>query len=223
MSTEGMIQVVSGFYDCLQKQESKDQFVRDLAGIWEWARDVYKVEKNPIKRARGIHEQLDEFHKTDKELFSGDDLQPTCRKGCAHCCHLRADATEDEGFLLYEKAEELGVDWEKLEKQSKYGDAIEFIKGLDIKDRRCVFLGDDNQCKIYEDRPLSCRSYYVVSDPKDCDTTRGPIEAAQMLYPFSEFLAASVFSHQSWEGRPRLINESISQSLIKIRKAKNGS
>ncbi len=31
---------------------------------------------------------------------------------------------------------------------------------------RCVFLGEDGSCSIYEDRPLGCRLYPLVYDPE---------------------------------------------------------
>ena len=37
-----------------------------------------------------------------------------------------------------------------------------------------MFLGNDGLCSIYKDRPLSCRKYFVVSDPTLCDTSRHP-------------------------------------------------
>ena len=30
---------------------------------------------------------------------------------------------------------------------------------IGYRDGRCPFLGDDDQCSIYEDRPLSCRQF----------------------------------------------------------------
>ena len=34
---------------------------------------------------------------------------------------------------------------------------------LPYRNGRCVFLGDDNLCTIYDDRPLSCRQFECVT------------------------------------------------------------
>jgi Fe-S-cluster containining protein len=35
-------------------------------------------------------------------------------------------------------------------------------------DLPCAFLGADNRCTIYQDRPLACRTHHVVTDPAEC-------------------------------------------------------
>jgi Fe-S-cluster containining protein len=32
----------------------------------------------------------------------------------------------------------------------------------------CVFLRDDNTCSVYDARPISCRGYFVRTDPARC-------------------------------------------------------
>ena len=84
------------------------------------------------------------------------------------------------------KAKEFGVDTEVLEKQSKYNDAFEWLK-MPLAGRKCVFL-EDGVCGIYEDRPLSCRNYRVTGESKKCDTGKGNILVAQVLYPLAEWV-----------------------------------
>jgi len=33
------------------------------------------------------------------------------------------------------------------------------VQVIGYRDGRCPFLGSDNQCSIYDDRPLSCRQF----------------------------------------------------------------
>lgn len=40
--------------------------------------------------------------------------------------------------------------------------------GLPLEKRRCVFLGPENDCLVYENRPTTCRKYFVASDPGVC-------------------------------------------------------
>jgi Fe-S-cluster containining protein len=35
-------------------------------------------------------------------------------------------------------------------------------KVLPYRDGRCQFLGDDNRCLIYEDRPINCRRFQCI-------------------------------------------------------------
>lgn len=35
-------------------------------------------------------------------------------------------------------------------------------KVLPYRDGRCVFLGDDDRCTIYEDRPVNCRQFECI-------------------------------------------------------------
>jgi Fe-S-cluster containining protein len=43
------------------------------------------------------------------------------------------------------------------------GDAgVIFERVLPYRDGRCQFLGDDDRCTIYEDRPMSCRLFQCV-------------------------------------------------------------
>jgi Fe-S-cluster containining protein len=44
------------------------------------------------------------------------------------------------------------------------GKRVVVEKVLPYRDGRCVFLGDDDRCAIYEVRPLSCRQFECVRD-----------------------------------------------------------
>lgn len=95
-----------------------------------------------------------------------------CRKGCSFCCHINVDIHDTEANLIFEELGAQGkygkIDWNTLEKQ----------KGLDINERikssdsKCIFL-ENGDCSIYEFRPVSCRKFFVVSDPKNCDVSDG--------------------------------------------------
>lgn len=100
----------------------------------------------------------------------------TCSKGCAHCCHLLTIVTLPEAVAI---AERLLTD---LQWQAEYSrlmkvlyDQLNVLADPNLTrvsyfDKRmpCVFLGAENQCRIYDVRPTACRYHYVVSDPKRC-------------------------------------------------------
>jgi Fe-S-cluster containining protein len=98
--------------------------------------------------------------------------QITCKKGCAHCCKIRAVSTPIEAELAvdYATKNNIPIDTARLEKQ----------KDMDVEEymfsphRTCVFLQEDNTCGIYPVRPFACRTYFVISDPDLCDVPKHP-------------------------------------------------
>ena len=129
--------------------------------------------KNPIKKAQYIHEQVDEKM---KEVLS-DELANKliqCQKGCTSCCHTQVSVTQDEAKLLASRVKEgVSVDLRKLILQAEAGNSGEEFLKLSHDLRACVFLNEAGQCSVYEDRPSVCRTNYVISDPKLCDTSSG--------------------------------------------------
>jgi len=41
---------------------------------------------------------------------------------------------------------------------------VMFERVLPYREGRCQFLGEDDRCTIYDDRPVSCRLFQCVSD-----------------------------------------------------------
>jgi Fe-S-cluster containining protein len=46
----------------------------------------------------------------------------------------------------------------------------------------CVFLTPDQRCSVYDGRPLTCRLYFVTSDPKLCHPDTGDPSHHQVTY-----------------------------------------
>jgi hypothetical protein len=49
------------------------------------------------------------------------------------------------------------------------------------KENRCVFLGDDGACGIYEDRPSVCRKHVVTTPAAACTTEGAAVAPVQVL------------------------------------------
>lgn len=98
----------------------------------------------------------------------------SCTVGCAACCKQIVMVSRPEGERLAELAQEIGLvlDRERLRRQA----ACDEDTWLELAeaDRACPFLGEDQRCRIYAERPLSCRKYFVLSDPIVCDTEKTP-------------------------------------------------
>jgi Fe-S-cluster containining protein len=131
--------------------------------------DLYtKLSKTPAGavRASFINKMIDDSVKRTKG-FPADQVQ--CKKGCSLCCHIHVGISTDEAKLLALRVKkDVPINRETAERQAKIKDPDAWAK-LPNKDTKCVFLNDSGECRVYEDRPSACRSYFVLSDPKLCD------------------------------------------------------
>ena len=89
--------------------------------------------------------------------------EAVCRKGCSHCCHIAVAINQAEADLIARKT---GIKAAKpenrvLEGREKFADAVPF--GYE---HPCPFLVD-NQCSIYDVRPLACRAYFNLDTSPD--------------------------------------------------------
>jgi Fe-S-cluster containining protein len=140
-----------------------------------------------IERAMLLHRIM------DRELKPASDLPVSCRKGCSGCCHYEVEVTQDEGILLAQLV--IGgfpLDLERLEVQAQRERKSPEWGKFVSKDNRCVFLGSDGACQVYDYRPAICRKHLVVSPPEACTT-----EGAQVIpvnIPLSEILLSSALS-----------------------------
>jgi Fe-S-cluster containining protein len=125
----------------------------------------------PLDVAYTIHLKIDE-HVDAMLATSRHAKDVTCRKGCAACCHTYVGIFPHEARLLREVAAEAGIeiDEARLARQAEKTEAT-WLE-LSPEDRRCVFLGDDRACQVYEHRPNACRKYLVKSEPELCDVDK---------------------------------------------------
>ena len=146
------------------------------------------------RRRKELHVLADEFVRAEI-LTDGKPEHITCTKGCAHCCKQIVIVTQPEGARLFQLANERGIplDASRLARQ-----AIQDDNGwltLQGDDRNCPFLGTDNTCQVYDDRPLSCRKYFVVSDPELCDIEKHPMDLVCVCYSVdAEVLTTAAFT-----------------------------
>lgn len=98
-------------------------------------------------------------------------VKKSCQKGCDFCCHIPVVITELEArvLLAYADKENIVIDEDYLLRQN----AINGKDRLKSNVSACVFL-KNHQCTVYDARPLTCRKYYVYSDPQYCNTKKYP-------------------------------------------------
>ncbi|MCY4523559.1 MAG: YkgJ family cysteine cluster protein, partial [Halobacteriovoraceae bacterium] len=135
---------------------------------------LFKITKNLIKKLKKIKNKINRvryahivINKYLEELFKDPivDKYVACKKGCSFCCHTQVSITEDEALLYVDKImkEEIKIDLHRLHIQSQAGNDASKWYEIPYEVRKCVFLGNENQCLIYEDRPMVCRSNNVLS------------------------------------------------------------
>jgi Fe-S-cluster containining protein len=103
--------------------------------------------------------------------------QVPCKAGCSACCHINVSINSDEAKYLADKIRNglVDIDYDRLNKQAATGvghdskrASNDTFNKLSYEDRACIFLGKDKKCRVYEDRPASCRKWHIVGDPEDC-------------------------------------------------------
>lgn len=104
-----------------------------------------------VKKAKKMNSRsLDnDFHSMHATVFQKIDCL-----SCANCCKTTSPIFRD-------------VDIRRLAKRLRLSESkfiVAYLKTDEegdyvLKQSPCAFLGDDNYCSVYEDRPLACREY----------------------------------------------------------------
>lgn len=160
----------------------------------------------------GFHKAVDKSLKTKPADLMD---QVKCRKGCGHCCKIYVDVSlaEAQYVLNYCDDNNITINVDYLKEQAKLLKVDDFMFS---KHKRCVFLAGDDTCKVYEVRPISCRTYFVISDPELCDYSNG-IKTVQAIATMEEnLMGAGLFAADSETG-------SLSQMLLRAIEIKKGS
>lgn len=150
-------------YEEAVSPEAFAQFLKDVEVLLNESRELLQAEVPGALRAHKLHALI------EREVDKAAAIPTSCRKGCSACCHLEVEVSVDEASLLVDLIEAGHiVDHEQLEKQSrrKRQDPSWLLGVTDSN--RCVFLGQEGACSIYEERPSICRKHSVVSPAEHC-------------------------------------------------------
>ncbi len=96
-----------------------------------------------MSRLGELHAKVDGFF-ARVAARHGDDMQ--CATGCSDCCHVRLTVTQVEAAAI----RELVAGWSPVQRAALAATGPE---------DRCAALDTDGRCKIYEARPIVCRSH----------------------------------------------------------------
>jgi Fe-S-cluster containining protein len=119
-----------------------------------------------------------------------------CEKGCAACCTQNVTMTAVEGEFLLQHVREHELD--KWFADSLWNSDVEntnqpilthnafarnCLQGIEtntdpppLQQKPCLFLAEDNSCKVYEARPFGCRCFFSLEDCRTSGTSKQPDE-----------------------------------------------
>jgi len=139
-----------------------------------------------------LQNAYDMFEKSLKPFLQDS----SCQKGCIICCHYFVDTTPIEAEMIRRYVEKEFDRPGKEEILSKieaakryYLDPVPILTEQDenVTDAYqkhlipCPFLSDEGACRIYERRPLVCRTLLVFSDPHRCKSGNAAIYDAEYV------------------------------------------
>lgn len=154
-----------------------------------------------------LHRAVDAFLREGQIQSRNTAQSIRCVETCAHCCHLPvAIATcEAEELVAVAVAKGLVLDRSRLTRQASWQTDEEWVVH-GAEERRCVFLGPDRRCQVYEHRPLSCRKYFSTSPPDLCDTDRYPKQSIAIWFDmYAELLTTAAMTHFDVGYLPQLV------------------
>jgi len=101
-----------------------------------------------------LHKWVDEYIKDDDKGLLPTEKEVSCSTGCSACCSILVEVHDEEADYVYGviKRKGISLDRERLLEQSSYS-MSDYQKNYFSGKSKCAFLGEDNLCTIYEERP----------------------------------------------------------------------
>ncbi len=120
-------------------------------------------------------------------------VTPTCKLGCSACCHFEVEVTRDEAELLAAVVVSgVAIDRERLARQAARQRGDPAWAALVAPENRCVFLGDEGECRVYAHRPSACRRLLVASPAVECGRPGGA--PVPITIPVAELVVSAALS-----------------------------
>ena len=168
----------------------------------------------------------------DATLASVPDV--ACKKSCAHCCKLRVEVLPPEAALIVDHVRRSfppsvrqGI-LDKL-KANAPPELLLDAHQYRAEERSCAFLGDDDLCMVYDQRPISCRAFGStnvnvcnLSEPDDGQTTFSAAPDSYLMLVgtsglFWTGLHGACLAY--WMGLPieTVVDEDVAKSVFEVR------
>lgn len=124
-----------------------------------------------------------------------------CRRGCSSCCYIAVPISLSEAEQIAK------VTGRALDPTAKFPPAalnpsasVARLEDniLRYEGKPCTFL-KGNECSIYADRPIPCRTHHVIEDnATKCDTRHGRQPVAQFDVSWIDYAAADIAIREPW-------------------------
>ncbi len=187
----------------LQSRFEETEIQETYARLVEAAKALAREEKITPLRA---------FWKLLERAYKEKTAPLQCQSGCAHCCYTGVALTQLEWDGILNRVEENGIDLnEVIERSHKTVERVREVlkskRNLEQVDwhrlvinQPCPFLGEDQTCTIYEDRPLDCR--LVVAYRDACTSKK--LEHAQRGGVVEEAVGSTVIAKLQHDLTPKI-------------------
>jgi len=130
---------------------------------------------------KGLLATMEQLYKEVEQAkeTSGMNAATSCGKACSFCCHDEIMLSEMEALYILHKIDVTLADKQLLEIQNTGdGDVLK----LPWAQRKCSMLDEEGNCKIYEHRPLICRTHNSTEDPIYCHLGKYPTRGHHQLF-----------------------------------------
>lgn len=200
MKKTGQLRALLDQYHQILNEEEFSSFEKEVLRLLSHYSAL--LAKYPAGASRGRKVQA----LIDEQVELSAHIKTTCQKGCGACCHLEVEITRDDAEILADSiASGIGVSSDDLLQlaQRQRLDS-EWTKGA-VPSNRCVFLGPDNACRNYENRPSVCRKHSVVSPVIECEKPGGtPIPK---VMPLAEIILSAAINqnHNDFAALPKML------------------
>ena len=145
-----------------------------------------------VERGTALHQMM------DRELKATAPFAISCHKGCTGCCHYEVEITQNEAVILKNAVGGgLPIDHDRLSLQAERERQSPEWRRFGHRDNRCVFLGEDGACRVYDDRPSICRKHVVTTPVSACTTAGAAVAPVQVL--LAEILLSAELSIEGTE------------------------
>ncbi len=183
IKTPQLRSLLANYKDLLAEDEFLS-FEREVERLLAYYGEMLAQLSPGEERGRKVHALINE-----QEQLSSH-IKTTCQKGCGACCHLEVEITRDDAVILANSlAAGLDVDFARLRELSLRERLDSAWAQGWVAGNRCVFLGADNACRNYENRPSVCRKHSVVSPAIECQKLGG--QPVPKVMPLAEIIMSA--------------------------------
>lgn len=203
-----------GLWNLVQQLEAK----KDTNTIAQIGSLFYKFQAALQRLPKGKTRAKEVHRLVDSYLKEVDQSQIRCKRGCSACCNMLVEVASSEADLLADRVKNgVKIDLEKIKKRAldKNRDPLSWWRQPE-EQKRCIFLSDKNECRVYANRPLTCRKYYVASDPTDCAkvSQTGSIEVAILTQNMAEIVTSAFLDLERNETKIGTLDDLVYERLV---------